>query len=192
LPIDIPSGLSGSSNKIIGKAVRADYTITFCRPKIPHVLFPAKKLCGKVFIANISIPDFVISKVNPSIFDITLESLPTLYKREKDSHKGDFRACCNLRRLRREIWCGYYVVSVLFKSRCRARDSSYSKSNQQCISSFVPEAMSLPVGNQSYLDIASIDEIADFLRDKTVVAMGPGLGRADKTGLLVKKLLKRT
>lgn len=191
IAIDIPSGLSGSSNKIIGKAVKADYTITFCRPKIPHVLFPAKKLCGKIFIADISIPDFVISKIAPDIFDITMENLPVLRRREKDSHKGDFGHAAILGGS--EGKSGAVIMSSLSCLRAGAGlvTAVIPKAVSSAFSSFVPEAMSLPVGNMPYLDIESIDEIAAFLRDKTVAAMGPGLGRVDKTGLLVKELLKK-
>ncbi|MDR0454740.1 MAG: NAD(P)H-hydrate epimerase, partial [Deferribacteraceae bacterium] len=40
--VDIPSGLDASSHNIPGETFRADLTVTFCRPKIPHILHPAK------------------------------------------------------------------------------------------------------------------------------------------------------
>jgi len=62
ISIDIPSGLSGSSNNIIGEHIKADYTVTFVRPKIPHVMYPARKYCGKIYVTDILSPILLFKK----------------------------------------------------------------------------------------------------------------------------------
>ncbi|MFN4133075.1 MAG: diphthine synthase [Candidatus Hadarchaeales archaeon] len=52
--VDVPSGLDQSSGKIFGKAVKADVTITFHRPKIG--LRERPDLVGELIIADIGIP----------------------------------------------------------------------------------------------------------------------------------------
>ena len=57
--IDVPSGLVGDIGDVIGPAIRADVTVTFCCKKTAHVLQPASGLCGEVIAAEIGFGRFV-------------------------------------------------------------------------------------------------------------------------------------
>jgi hydroxyethylthiazole kinase-like uncharacterized protein yjeF len=57
--IDVPSGINGDTGVIIGPAIRADATVTFCAKKPAHVLQPAASLCGDVVVAQIGFGRFV-------------------------------------------------------------------------------------------------------------------------------------
>ena len=54
LAVDIPSGLDPDSGKIIDKAINADATITFHRPK--HGILKNLEMAGKVIVRKIGIP----------------------------------------------------------------------------------------------------------------------------------------
>lgn len=66
--VDIPSGIKGDTGEILGSAIKADFTITFCRMKPAHLLFPSKKYCGEIIVADIGISDRIIDQVDPDIF----------------------------------------------------------------------------------------------------------------------------
>ena len=46
-------------------AIRADWTVTFAYPKWCHYLRPAAEYCGEVIVAQIGIPDSVLSSIKP-------------------------------------------------------------------------------------------------------------------------------
>ncbi|HVY87408.1 MAG TPA: NAD(P)H-hydrate dehydratase [Hyphomonadaceae bacterium] len=57
--IDVPSGVSGDTGAVLGVAIKADVTVTFCAKKPAHVLQPAAELCGEVDVAQIGFGKFV-------------------------------------------------------------------------------------------------------------------------------------
>ena len=89
LAVDIPSGISGNSGQILGCAIEADETVTFCRLKPGLVLFPGKDYAGKVTVADIGIPDSVPSLKDATQFMLDPEDVPDLIpQRVSRSHKG--------------------------------------------------------------------------------------------------------
>ena len=52
ISIDIPSGVSSDTGKILGNAIKADFTVTFHRKKIGHILSPGKEFSGKLKVVS--------------------------------------------------------------------------------------------------------------------------------------------
>ena len=69
--VDLPSGVSGDSGKVLGTAFRAEVTVTFARKKPGHLLLPGRELCGEVIVADIGIPDAVIGGLGVKTFENT-------------------------------------------------------------------------------------------------------------------------
>jgi len=66
--VDMPSGVDGDTGEVRGVAFRADLTVTFCRPKIGHVLLPGRLQCGELLVADIGIPDSVVGDLDVQVF----------------------------------------------------------------------------------------------------------------------------
>jgi ADP-dependent NAD(P)H-hydrate dehydratase / NAD(P)H-hydrate epimerase len=84
ISIDVPSGLDGLTGRPRGASVKADLTITFFRKKPAHVLLPGRALCGEIVVADIGIPDSVLTKIAPQLAENTKPQLP---KFALDTHK---------------------------------------------------------------------------------------------------------
>jgi hydroxyethylthiazole kinase-like uncharacterized protein yjeF len=90
--VDVPSGLSGDSGAPLGDAVvEASLTVTFFRKKPGHLLYPGRRLCGEVLVADIGIPVSVLQEIGPSCH----ENAPPLWLshypwRHAEQHKYDF------------------------------------------------------------------------------------------------------
>lgn len=66
LSVDVPSGLDGNSGQPLGPVVSATRTVTFFRRKPGHVLMPGRAYCGEVVVADIGIPEVVLSEIRPT------------------------------------------------------------------------------------------------------------------------------
>jgi len=51
--VDIPSGVCSNTGKILGNAVKADFTITFHRKKIGHIFSFGKLFSGRIHVVDI-------------------------------------------------------------------------------------------------------------------------------------------
>ena len=88
--VDVPTGIDATTGRILGEAIRADYTGTFGLLKLGQVLLPGSIHCGETDIYDIGIPSKAVFDA-----DIKTEALEErvvksmLSIRPPDFHKGD-------------------------------------------------------------------------------------------------------
>lgn len=61
--VDVPSGLHGDTGEVLGRAVRAEITVTFFRAKPGHYSVEGLRRCGALRIVDIGIPGSAIAAV---------------------------------------------------------------------------------------------------------------------------------
>jgi len=94
LSIDVPSGVHGDSGRAMegkdGLTIHATHTVTFFRKKPAHLLFPGRGLCGEIILADIGIPESVLSAIAPATFENEPRLwLPQFPKLSRQGHKYD-------------------------------------------------------------------------------------------------------
>ncbi len=88
IAIDIPSGISGDSGKILGCAVHASSTVTFGGYKRGHLLYPGREYCGDIKLVSIGFHNQTIKKYATGY--ILEESDHLMPERKAYSNKGSY------------------------------------------------------------------------------------------------------
>ncbi len=187
--VDIPSGMSSDSAESAGRIARADHTVTFTAPKLGQVLPPNCDSIGELVVRPIGTPpelllDGKIDLIEPSMFSRVLTSRPP------GGHKGTFghalvvagsrgktgaAALCGLGALR----AGAGLVTV-----------ASAESAIPQIAAHAPELMTEPLSETPHGSIGLNAGLAAAAEGKTVIAMGPGLGRQPEISILVSGLMQ--
>ncbi len=184
LAVDIPSGLSSDNGNVEGEVFKADMTVTFCRPKRCHFLFPAAGLVGALKVADISIPDEIVNSENIKVHSIVQKNIDFLLKERKPaSHKGTYghllviggsigkggaAAMAALSALR--IGTGLVTLAV-------------PRSVNAAIEMNPLEVMSIPLPEtkEGYIDIAAKGKLLESKNGKSSVLIGPGISTQQET-----------
>jgi NAD(P)H-hydrate epimerase len=66
--VDVPSGLHGDTGEVLGRAARADLTVTFFRAKPGHYSLAGRRLCGDLQIVDIGVPSTVLENIRPALW----------------------------------------------------------------------------------------------------------------------------
>ncbi len=95
IAVDLPSGVAADTGEVLGEALKCCLTVTFCRPKPAHFLYPAKEYVGETVVCPIGIPDEIVKNQNPRFFinDETLFNIPPLTAQTHKYTRGAVLIC---------------------------------------------------------------------------------------------------
>jgi hydroxyethylthiazole kinase-like uncharacterized protein yjeF len=194
ISVDIPSGISSDNGQIMGKAVKADYTVTFGLPKRGHFLFPGAQYSGKLFIEDIGFPEELL-RSNKLSAELLMKNkiTPLLPLRRKYSHKGDYGHALIVAGSRGKTGAAIMAAKACLRSGAGLVTIGVPESLADIFQSRVTEEMTLilPDKGDSTLSEKASRVILNFLHEKAdVLAIGPGIGVSVDTKKLMKSLLK--
>ena len=184
--IDIPSGINGDTGDIMGISVNADVTISFVTYKKGFLNPVAKKYLGEVIVENIGLNEGnIIQLVNE--YYLTGEMIKSFHvERDENSHKGDFGKVL--------IYAGssgfYGAGNIVAKSCVRSGaglTTVITDKNNFSLNVFVPEAMSFPINFENIEE--SFEKLENEILNSDVIAIGPGIGKNQKSLEILKKLI---
>ena len=192
--VDLPSGLSGDSAEIAGPAIRASLTVSFGAPKLPLVMSPARALTGKLVVADIGIPQDVVSAVDgPQIELLTAASMRALIpQRRADSHKGTYGRVLVIAGSRGKTGAAYLSAMAALRSGAGLVTIATPVSCLPIVAALGAEFMTEPLPETSDGAVAAeaVERALDIPAD--VIAVGPGLGQSAATVAFVRALVARS
>jgi NAD(P)H-hydrate epimerase len=180
--VDIPSGVEGATGRILGTAVEAELTVTFCRKKPAHLLLPGKSRCGEIAVADIGISDEILRAVGPRLF----ENSPHLWilpRRSPEGHKYS---------------AGHAVVvsgGPWNTGAARLAAQAAQRAGAGLVTVASPSAaLAVNAAHLTSIMLAEIDSamaLEAFLQDRrrNMVLLGPGMGRGSGARAKVRAAL---
>ncbi len=193
--VDIPSGLSADTGKVIGKHVVADYTVTFAYPKIAHVFPPACESCGKVFVTDISIPEDVPFLLGPERYLLTAdEVLFTLPPREIMDHKYTFGHVAVIGGSVGKTGAPSMAAEAVLRTGAGLSTVIVPESLNQIFETKLTEVMSIPIKDdgKGYFGIGELEPVLETVENGkfSAVVIGMGLGNNPDTYEFVREFVK--
>ncbi len=193
--VDVPSGLSGDAAEVPGPCVAADYTVTFGRPKIPHIFPPAEAMCGELHVVDISIPKEAVEAEEADLALIEEADLVRLVPvRRADSHKGDFGHALVVAGSRGKGGAARMVAMGAMRAGCGLLTAAVPAGIQSGFVWRAMEAMTegLPETPEGSLSDRGLPLLLKLLSGKQAIAIGPGLAGHAETRKLIRETVRRS
>ena len=185
--VDIPSGINGDTGKIMGIAVKADYTITFGLPKIGAMLFPGYDLCGKQYVTHISFPPAIYNKDS---MKTEINHPPKLAPRNRDAHKGDLGEVLFVAGAASYYGAPYFAALSFLKAGGGYSRLAAPESMTPFIANKGSEIVFFPQKETTSGTISpeNGDALLKLSEKMDMVVLGPGLSLDEETQKLARKL----
>lgn len=192
--LDLPSGVNASDGRVMGRALKADQTLSFHHAKIGHASRPGADYVGELKILDIGIPCLPAPPAATDAEVILLDP-PTARKllpaRSVQGHKGTFGHLAVV------AGAPGYTGAAVLTSQAGLR-SGAGLTTLFCPSCLYPlmaqkltEVMTRPLsGAGDCLTAEHCGEIIAFAAQAEALVIGPGLGRQPATFEGVRQLLR--
>ncbi|QXE91099.1 NAD(P)H-hydrate dehydratase [Geomonas subterranea] len=189
--VDIPSGVDSASGKVLGRAVRADITVTFALAKLGNILYPGAGLCGRLVVADIGMPDAVVAGAEGAEYVDAAAAAALFRPRSATAHKGSGGHCLIVAGSTGKTGAAAMAANSAQRSGAGLVTLAVPAALNPVLEQKTTEVMTIPTGPEGagYLRAGSLAEILAAAAVRDVVALGPGIGTAPSTVYLVHSLL---
>lgn len=186
LAVDIPSGIDGEKGRVLGKAIRADFTATMAYPKLGLVVYPGKEYTGQLEVVDLGVPEEYTARTGCNHFLLTGEEAGQLLpERPVTGHKGTFGKVGILGGSRGMAGAPALTGLAALKTGAGLVRVAVPRDIQATVAARSPELIT--IGLAGIDDLAEIDELQ---KQSDIMAAGPGLGRSEAVRTLVDWLLR--
>jgi NAD(P)H-hydrate epimerase len=192
LSVDIPSGIHGTTGRILGDAVRASVTVSFAIAKLGHVLFPGAEYSGRLIIADIGIPPHLMEAA-PGYELLNAEAVsPLLSRRDRQAHKGHFGHCLVIAGSTGKTGAAALSANSAVRAGSGLVTLAVAGNLHGILETKTTEVMTVPLpdSNSGHVTSSAFPVIEHLLSDMDALALGPGLGRRPGTTALVQKIVE--
>ena len=190
--VDIPSGLNADNGQIRGTCIQAAATASFGFPKIGHAVYPGATLTGDLEIVDIGIPEQVADDIHPRQFLLQKEMLISmLRKRDPNTHKGQTGHLLAVAGSPGKSGAAAMTATAAMRIGAGLVTLGVPAGLHAVIEPQVTEVMTyaLPETADGMLDVAGMNALQELVVGKSCLVIGPGIGTAGETKLLLFRLL---
>lgn len=177
---DIPSGIHADTGEIMGRAVKADVTVTFSMGKPGLYVGKGALYSGRVVVADIGIPEDLLEELPCST---EVMERPVLPRRRRDAHKGDFGRLFILAGSREYTGAPALCANAAVRTGAGLVTLAVPEEVWPIAAAKCDEAMVWPLPDD-YEAIWKKAAACD------AVVIGPGLGQGERAEQLVVSLLR--
>ena len=171
LALDVPSGICSDTGKVLGKAVKADKTITFIAAKRGLYTGEAVEYTGDILLDDLDVPARYFSQAGETVEVLQRENLRSLLpQRTRNAHKGKFGHVLIVGG--NEGMAGAALMAAIAAARSGAGLVSVAT---------IPAHVSAMVSRQPEImahGVMNVHDLKPLLERASVVVVGPGLGRS--------------
>ena len=201
ISVDMPSGISGDSGRVMGAAVHADITIALAWPKLGMFIADGPNFVGDVNVVDIGIPNHLLKESSAKLLTeesfVNFELGKQLNLKQPLSHKGNFGHALLVAGSCAHSGAAVLAANATMRAGAGLVTLATPKAAHDFIKPQLVEPMStiLPAGsgeNQDELTIECLPALQQALHGKQVCAIGPGLAGHDGLLALFEALLKTT
>ena len=193
MAVDLPSGLNSDTGQACGVCIRAKATATFAFAKTGHMVHPGAAYTGSLKIVDIGIPSHIVEEVGPSQWLLTRKIIQScLRPRVPDAHKGTTGHLLIIAGSPGKTGAAAMTSISALRAGAGLVTLGIAETLNAVLEPQVLEAMTapLPATQPGVLGESAFDTIKNLMEGKKCVAIGPGLGQAEKTKKLVHKIVK--
>lgn len=192
LAVDIPSGLDADTGRPLGVAVQAQVTVTYGWPKIGHILPPGRDYTGRLWQVDLSIPPELTRDIPGELAEAS-EMRALMPPRPWGGHKGTFGHLVVLAGSEGKTGAATLSATGAMRAGAGLVTLGIPASLNDILEVKLTEAMTLPLPEAPgarALGLKAREPLEDFLRGKSALALGPGLGTHPETVELVRHLAR--
>ena len=194
MAVDVPSGINSDSGEICGICIRADKTVTFAAYKVGMLMFPAADYTGKVTVADISIPDYILEgqsiNINVTDEEFVRSNFPV---RENNSQKGDYGKVLVIAGSVGMTGAAYLSSQSAVTAGSGLVTLAIPAGLNGAMEAKTTEVMTLPVEDiNGHISSDAAEKILERTDMADAVLIGPGLGRSSDAARVLKSVLSHS
>ncbi len=183
--VDIATGVSSDTGKIMGTAIRAAFTVTFGLPKVGHVIYPGAEYTGRLLVEDIGFPPALLNSESISLELIEKEHVSLLLpERMEKSYKGDYGHVLVIGGSSGKTGASLLSAKAALRSGSGLVTIGAPERITDSLMASVLEEMTLPLPSTASGTVSkeAAGTVLDFLYEKAdVLAIGPGLSTDKET-----------
>ena len=191
IAIDLPTGMFADPPQKPNKAIfRADYTLTFHKPKINMLLPSVGNFAGRFFVLDIGLMENLEQELDSKYFLHTFSEISFLYRKRQPrptfSHKGTYGHALIVAGSYGKAGASILAAKACMRSGVGLLSVAAPRCNYIPLQTSVPEAMLLSTEEENHISPFQ------FSQNFQAIGIGCGIGLHPDTQTMLKVLIQNT